>query len=292
MASEGLAFEVLIPPKFVSQALTYPIIFIRGLNARGDNELRVGPFRLGRMQRHIERTFYQMKASLVSVDNVQAGVLEEQIQRTVAFVQAQNFKRFHLLGHSVGGLIARAISHHPELSEKVLSVVTMATPHQGAQLAQDIITYTQKQPFILLVARKMGYNLHERLQNLSPIMDPEAVTHINKCFPLLHHIPSASMICGLSVHQQSLPFRVFHRIFSLKRIKHGHKEKHECEHDGLLEISSQGWGHRQMGPYALDHLSQVGFHLYLSLSRRRKKQQLFQEMIEDILSFMRLSETS
>lgn len=48
--------------------------------------------------------------------------------------------KFHLIGHSSGGIEARAVlSKHPELWQKCLSVTTIGSPHKGSPLADLLV---------------------------------------------------------------------------------------------------------------------------------------------------------
>lgn len=44
-------------------------------------------------------------------------------------------ERFHLIGFSMGGLIARLHAQHPRRSRRLVSLSTVATPHRGSLLA-------------------------------------------------------------------------------------------------------------------------------------------------------------
>ena len=259
--------------------MKHPIFFLRGLNTRGDDNLRIGPFSLGRMQRRIEKAFHKNEVSLLSVDNMGSGTLEEQTQRSIDFIENKGLKRFHVLGHSTGGLIARMISHHKNVSEKIISIVTVASPHHGSHLANQAIAYNKSHPLMYRACKHMGYDISEKLHIFESVK-PESMVRFNKTFPHLNH--SASIICQIPLRKQSFPFKIFHKAL----------KTYENElHDGLLEGSSQRWGN-EIGEYELDHLSQIGFHFYLSPTIRKNKEDQFQKMIQSALQFMRLSESS
>lgn len=66
--------------------------------------------------------------------------LAEPIDRVVAAVDAAvsdtKAKRVHLLGHSIGGVMARRAVQHGALHGRVASVTTLASPHRGTPLTK------------------------------------------------------------------------------------------------------------------------------------------------------------
>ena len=255
--------------------IQHPILFLRGSNTRGDNKLKIGPLSIGRMQERIEKTFHKNKIPLLSIENTGAITLKEQIRKSIDFIQSRDIQKFHFLGHSAGGLTARAISHHKNFSERVLSIVTIATPHHGSTLATQALTYNKDHPIMYNICKNTGYDTKAKVQSFEEFT-PESTSLFNKTFPLLDHIKSASVVCQIPLTKQSLPFRIFHNSIKVYKNK---------PHDGILEGSSQEWGH-QIGTYNLDHLSQIGFHLYFSPKTRKKQENEFQRMIRDILEFI------
>lgn len=52
--------------------------------------------------------------------------------------------KFILVGHSMGGLIARELAQDPRVSDLVKSVVTISTPHRGTPFADAVLEHEEK----------------------------------------------------------------------------------------------------------------------------------------------------
>ncbi len=72
--------------------------------------------------------------SSVSVD------LEMNAQRLSRFLASIDADTIHLVGHSLGGILIRALFHyHP--NQKPGRIVTLGAPHQGCRVAQNLNRY-------------------------------------------------------------------------------------------------------------------------------------------------------
>ncbi len=72
--------------------------------------------------------------SSVSVD------LEMNARRLTNFLNRFDADAIHLVGHSLGGILIRALFHyHPD--QKPGRIVTLGTPHQGCRVAQNLNRY-------------------------------------------------------------------------------------------------------------------------------------------------------
>ena len=262
----------------MKEALKYPLLIVRGLNTHGDNHLRIGPFSIGKMLKYIEKKLQHMGVITLLVNDLKCDTLSTQAQTCIDLIEHRDIKKFHILGHSMGGLTARALSHRKEVTQKISSIVTVATPHQGSHLAHTSTNFQEKHPFFFSLALKINGSIKDTKQILKQIT-PRSMTYFNRSFPTMKHIPSGSVICQLPPNKQSLIFKPFHPTLSQKAFPH----------DGMLESASQKWG-QLIGEYKLDHLSQLGYHGYFSAATRSCQEKTFQQMMEDIFHFMKSTE--
>ncbi len=78
--------------------------------------------------------------ALECVVAIQAAVIQGTIQNRRPIVR----RNIILLGHSMGGNIARMVANDPRLAPFIHSVVTIATPHQGTPIADFIFDQYSK----------------------------------------------------------------------------------------------------------------------------------------------------
>jgi triacylglycerol lipase len=104
-----------------------PIIFVHGLAANSkiyeSNKALKKIFALNGYQLHI--------ANIPSIIDLttHSEILYKEIRRIAPK------GKFHLIGHSMGGIISRKVLHDYDLQNDCLSLTTIATPHQGSVIA-------------------------------------------------------------------------------------------------------------------------------------------------------------
>lgn len=264
-------------------SLVHPIIFIRGLSLCGDDRMGVGPARFARLQTKVEKAFRRVGVNIISVENLDLHLLKGQLKVCKELIEQQGFKKFHILTHSMGGLVARMMSHDEDLSGRIESIVTVAAPHHGSLLANKMVHYDQIYPWFYQILRVMVYDINMSVPIFSQVKT-DVMAKFNRDFPI-SKIPFGSIICDIPLREQSFPLQIFHR-FLIARV---YDKESLPVHDGLIEKASQVWG-QEIGEYNLDHLSQLGFHFYLSSRFRRVRKGEFQRMVRDIIDFMALVE--
>ena len=271
-------------------SLVHPIIFIRGLSLCGDDRMGVGLLtRFVRMQTKVEKAFRRKGVNIISVENLGLHLLEGQLKVCKDLVEQQGFKKFHILTHSMGGLVARMMSHDETLSGRIESIVTIAAPHYGSLLANKMVHYDQICPWLYQMMRVMGSDINMSVPVFSQVKT-DVMASFNRDFPFpkvpFPKVPFGSIVCDIPLREQGFPLQIFHRFLIAKVYD---KESLPI-HDGLIEKASQSCG-QEIGEYTLDHLSQLGFHFYLSSRLRKVREDEFQRMVQDIIDFMALAES-
>ena len=104
-----------------------PIILIHGLNNNASAWLY-----LGRVLRRAgwNVSTYDYRSLCVPVDAILRG-LDEHVRQ----VEAASGGRPLLIGHSLGGILARTWLQRPEYAERIAGLITLGTPHGGSKLA-------------------------------------------------------------------------------------------------------------------------------------------------------------
>lgn len=249
------------------------IIYFRGLNSYGDHRLHLGPLALGSMDKYWKQGLESGGHEVFSILNFEFGDLESQIDRAkeevISKLSPLREGPVHLMGHSAGGILARALAHSEELEGRVRSVITMASPHYGSPLAERLqgfpLEFPQRQRFI----QRVGYDIAQRMEGLL-CFSPEKMNEFNEAYPNRPDVKYACLPCGLPPHQWSFPLRVLHQLFSLAGTS-----------DGLVSWESQVWG-MELGRFGLDHLDQTGYHIRLWPGPYRRE---YQRLMGQVLEF-------
>ncbi|RMH60115.1 MAG: alpha/beta fold hydrolase [Zetaproteobacteria bacterium] len=166
----------------------------------------------------------------------------------------------HLIGHSMGGLDARAYISHLQGASRVASLTTLASPHRGSSAADHVCATLS--PFALF--RGVRALTRERVQAFNEIT------------------PDAPGVCyrsyAASRPLSELPWltRRYARVIA----------QHEGENDSQVSLASACWGEHVATLHA-DHFELIGMQLWLNPWRRRARfdhLQLFREIGQWILA--------
>jgi pimeloyl-ACP methyl ester carboxylesterase len=111
------------------EAAGTPILMIHGLI---DNRSIFTLLRRGLRSRGFDRLTTLNYSPIVSDIRVAAAHLGEEVERIVA---ETGYERIHIIGHSLGGLIARYYVTRLGGDERVHTLVTLGTPHGGTYAA-------------------------------------------------------------------------------------------------------------------------------------------------------------
>ncbi len=160
----------------------------------------------------------------------------------------------HLIGHSMGGLVARHYIAHEGGYEKVASLTTLATPHLGSSAASGVLAGAS--PFAFLPP----------LRELTPL----AVARFNEHTPDHPSVTYRSYCASRPLHELPWLFRKYGRWIW------------ECEHhnDGQVSCMSAQWG-VCAGHLHADHFELIDVNLWLNPFRRRQRfdsQALYHEL--------------
>lgn len=239
-------------------------VFLHGLCTYGDDELHLGPVRLGRLDRHLQGLFAQKKTSLLSINCIGIGSPEEQAETALPQVRSSPSQHIVLLGHSMGGLTARALQPRLEAAGHQVDVITWGTPHRGTSAANR-----NDHRIIREMTNLIGYNLDRRAATFKHCT-PDALNAFNKRYPF-RTVSQYSMICDVPL-QDTTPL-----LYALRPSRPS---------DGLIEVESQSFG-QILGHFRLDHFAAIGFcnlHPLSSVQSRNREafHRLFDMMITNL----------
>ena len=246
------------------------LVFIHGLNTYGDDDIHIGPLRFGAMHARLEKRFRDLGHGFHAPQNLGAGSPEEMAE--AAARQVREFAPrgpIHLLGQSTGGLVARAMAAREEFRERIASIITWGTPHQGTIAAHFAIEFARRRPGLARVFKTFGYDTGAK-GSIFAHYTPEAQQTFNTRFPQTNE-RSFSLVCEVNQADLSWPLGFFHSRL--------HPEREAS--DGFVWRESQTWGNAR-GPFRLDHFGELGFFPHLRLSARRRAEIEFERLISEI----------
>lgn len=240
------------------------VFFFRGLSTYGHDNAKWSVFDFGPIYKHFARAFAQRNIEFHPVLRMGAGGLLEVAERARESLERhpiwqQKGVPVHFLGHSAGGLVARLVAENAP-PEKLLSCMTVASPHHGAQLAHVLIDMPEKYRGSARLLRTLGYNVASRKDFFSELTD----TNINKVFAgrseAAGKFRAASIVCHSPRQQWCRPLKLFYKVKAF--------DDFTLPSDGVVERDTQTYGD-VIAELPIDHFRQVGLfgepHLFSNL---------------------------
>lgn len=244
------------------------IVYFHGLNTYGDELLHFGPVTFGEMHSAWSRAFKNRNLLFTSVPGLGFGPPHAQAMNAKHFLTQSGAVAQHhqlcFLGHSVGGLVARVLAAMPEYKSRVKCVATIGTPHFGTELANSAWSFKGRQPLLFHFARTCGYDVSRRGEIFSHY-SPESMHDFNRRVPAQPGV-EFSLLCDADLRAQCWPLRLVTKRAAGER------------GDGLITLASQSWG-EIAGTFALDHISQMGYHFFLTRQARSRAENEFARLV-------------
>lgn len=131
-----------------------PIIFVHGVGISHHPYQTIFPIK--KVMKQLGYQLFIAKTPAVASLDVSADILKNEIERLVPEGP------FHLVGHSMGGLISRLVVNKHNLADRVLSVTTLSTPNRGSKVADwlyEKITYGRNSKIISQLLKLFGNSL-------------------------------------------------------------------------------------------------------------------------------------
>lgn len=249
------------------------IILIRGLSLGGDDSMGLGPFRFGHLLGPLTKALVKRGFSPYPLPDLATGDLDHHVSRARQQLQSlEEVKRgqpLHLVGHSLGGVIARALAC--ESSLQVRAVTTIASPHHGSHLAEAAVTFGEQHPYRNLLLKLVRSNAESF--EFFRFLTPEAMREWNQNFQNQDGVDYACFRFATKLSEMSPPVR-----FLVKQMP---PEFRERVSDGYVEFESQLWG-KDLGLYHMDHMGQIGWNFQINPLKYRKYAKEFQRFVGDL----------
>lgn len=252
-------------------------IFLHGLNTYGDDDLHIGPVRLGPMHAPWEKALRQFGWDVVAPGAFGSHDPAAQAEKAVRTLEEMGWLRggpLFAVGHSTGGLTARALARL--IGPKLKALVTVGTPHHGTPAADFARTLDDRLPALAKVLRAAGYDTRKRTA-IFELFTPRAAARFNREHPLPEATVCAHALCESQEGDVSWP------LLPLYGNLHAAPDAKDRS-DGFIHSASQNFGHR-IGTYRLDHFENLGFFIKARASRRARAKAEFAKLVGDTCRF-------
>lgn len=229
------------------------VFFFRGLSTYGHDHAQWSVFDFGPIYKHLSAAFAGRGIEFHPITGLGAGSLPEIAARAAGFLGSHPIwndptQPVHFLGHSAGGLVARmAAAQAP--AGKLLSCLTIASPHRGSRLARICVDMPEVNRGSALVLRTFGYDVAKKRH----FFDELTSESIGKLFAaeIKSATPTrlASVVCWAPRSEWCWPLKLFYRVKAFNDF--------DLPSDGVVERDSQPYGD-VIAELKIDHFRQVG----------------------------------
>jgi len=225
--------------------LRYPVVLVHGI-ARNERRRYMQPWgRISRVLREngIEVYYGNTDAWGNIVSN--AELLKNTID---SILETTGHKRVNIIAHSKGGIDARYLIWKYYYGDKVASLTTISTPHNGSEIADFFfnseIIYTRPVRRQIQTFGRIFGDVNPDIFSVNHNLTTENMREFN-----------SMVVKDRKVFYQSIYSIMYSPsddpVFSLS---HAHIKKLSGENDGLVSANSANWGYMVMRlPYSLSH---------------------------------------
>ncbi len=238
-----------------------PIVFAHGIGVPAVLYEKVVP--LKRVFEKLGFDLYVAHTPIAGTLDERSEVLRDEILRLVPS------GRFHLLGHSMGGLDARlVVSRYPEIAARCASITTLSTPHHGSAVADYVIEHLDDLGSRSAMAHRILDLFGGQLQAVRDLTTQEIESRFNGRAVDVPGIQYFSM--GFFIPEPVERHSLVPLLWAVHRILEDAGQPHN---DGFVSVNSAAWG-ESLGVYAADHWSEtapvpfIGGKTYREISQR------------------------
>jgi len=240
------------------------ILLIPGAGARG-SILTLGHFgNLGGYFQQVEQVLYRdgIEFALVPADPNGNDSVEQRASTVIQWVKryAADHKRVLLLGHSLGGLVARVAVRDPSIAGMVSAVVSMSSPNRGDVLIDWLEQDNTRNDILHRLGRIGGFDVQKKRY-----MFQMALSYAHQYNGPLDHASSLPPIYSIVTGQpaleltKSLPiFGYTHQIIESQMQELGQDGGvWGSLSDGFVPAYAQVWG-ECLGYFSANHATSLG----------------------------------
>lgn len=211
----------------------YPTIFVHGIFVKDFGLIKA----FGKLPKLLKKDGYQAYFSDVdsfgTIEN-NANILKEEIEK---ILRKTNSEKVNIISHSKGGLDSRYMITKLDMEDKVVNLITIATPHYGSELADDIF----KAPRFVLKTLNFFINLFSKIYGdnkpnaivAGSQLKVDSMEKFNKEIPPSDKVNYYSYSTCLKRNRDDFFFSLIRMIF---------KTVDKEPNDGMVRVSSMKYG--------------------------------------------------
>lgn len=228
------------------------VFFFRGLSTYGHDNAKWSVFDMGPIYKHLSRELTRREIHFHPLVGLGAGSLPEVADRAQKLIEnhpvwRESSEPVHFFGHSAGGLAARLVLEKMRDQERILSCLTVATPNQGAGLAQVILDIPTKYRGSYIILNSFGYKTDDHRQKFFAELTHDGLKEVFKTS--FNDSRFASIVCHSPRGEWCAPLRAFYQIKAFSDFR--------IPSDGVVERDTQALG-SVIAELNIDHIRQVG----------------------------------
>ena len=229
------------------------VFFFRGLSTYGHDNAKWSLLDFGPVYKHLMHELKRRGAIFHPVLGMGSGTLAEVSERAFERVSHHAIWRdpqvpVHFLGHSAGGLVARLVASRLQRPQ-LRSVLTIATPHQGAALASYCLTLPDRYRGSYRIMRALGYDVAQKSEFFGELTAERVRRSLELAVTGTVRPAEASIVCWAPRNEWCTPLKLFYKLHAFRDFT--------PISDGVVERDSQPWG-RVVAEIKIDHFRQVG----------------------------------
>lgn len=227
------------------------VFYFRGLSTYGSDDAKWSVFNFGPMHRHLSRAFAERDVTLIPVEGMGVGRLDEMAARARKFIETHPVwtaaGSVHFCGHSAGGLIARlTLDSLADANGRVSSIMTFGTPNSGCEIARICVDMPVKFRGTTWLLLGCGYDV-ARHRRFFEELTPERVLPLKSL--KTQGARTASVVCYSTRPDFCVPLKIFYRLGAFR--------SYSSLSDGIVDRDSQPFG-EVVAEINIDHFRQIG----------------------------------
>jgi triacylglycerol lipase len=234
--------KVQARPRLRPDAPRYPLLLahgVMGFESIGFWKVKQHYFR------GIPDQLRKMGADVYTVQVARSGSIATRARQLAEAVRQVPAERVNIIAHSMGGLDARYAISRLGLSAKVVSLITVGTPHHRTPLADISTDLLGDRLKLKQVLGAMGFGL-DAFYDLTT----SKMAAFNREVPDAKGVAYGSFLAGVK--------RRGRRLNALLIPPHWYLARQVGDNDGIVPTESQRWG-EVLGRIDADHWAQIGW---------------------------------
>ncbi len=260
-------------------ATKYPVVLVHGVAYRDDVRILKYWSNIPQIIKNNGGKVFLANQNAFNSHAENAILIKEKI---IDILKETKSEKVNLIAHSKGGLESRYMITKLNMADKIASLTTISSPHQGSSLADSIVTFLQNKNLTSkanklanFYAKLIGDNNPKALKAAEDL----TVSYMKNFNKSVLNMPQVYYQSYGSIINENYPLWIV-------KIQHKLMKKAEGENDGIVSINSCKWGNfrgvvKSKEEYGISHFDIVGMK-FVSKSSSFDAEKFVFEIIKDL----------